>query len=83
MEDLKKGLKAALARHDWMDADRVAALGASYGGYMINWIAGNWPDRFRCLVNHDGNMEEPPGPILRDMKNIIPLILSKTGKRPC
>ena len=21
---------------------------------MINWIAGNWPDRFRCLVNHDG-----------------------------
>ncbi len=37
-----------------MDGDRVAALGASYGGYMVNWIAGNWPDRFRCLVNHDG-----------------------------
>jgi len=36
----------------------VAALGASYGGYMINWIAGNWPDRFRCLVNHDGNLDE-------------------------
>ena len=58
LEDLKKGLKAALARHDWMDADRVAALGASYGGYMINWIAGNWPDRFRCLINHDGNLDE-------------------------
>src|SRR5690606_39912220 len=38
----------------WMDPDNVAALGASYGGYMVNWIAGNWPDRFRCLVNHDG-----------------------------
>ena len=25
---------------------------------MINWIAGNWPDRFRCLVNHDGNLDE-------------------------
>jgi dipeptidyl aminopeptidase/acylaminoacyl peptidase len=25
---------------------------------MINWIAGNWPDRFRCLVNHDGNLCE-------------------------
>jgi dipeptidyl aminopeptidase/acylaminoacyl peptidase len=41
-----------------MDGDRVCALGASYGGYMINWIAGNWPDRFRCLVSHDGNLDE-------------------------
>ncbi|KPK74711.1 MAG: peptidase S9 [Phycisphaerae bacterium SM23_30] len=53
-EDLQKGLTAALERYRWMDEDRVGALGASYGGYMINWIAGNWPDRFRCLVNHDG-----------------------------
>lgn len=52
--DLQKGLVAALAKYEFLDAERVAALGASYGGYMINWIAGNWPDRFRCLVNHDG-----------------------------
>ena len=52
--DLQKGLAAALDRYDWLDGDRVCALGASYGGYMINWIAGNWPDRFQCLVNHDG-----------------------------
>jgi len=58
LEDLQKGLKAALDRYPWMDADRVGALGASFGGYMINWIAGNWPDRFRCLVNHDGNLDE-------------------------
>ncbi len=57
-EDVQKGLAAALQRHPWMDGERVAALGASYGGYMINWIAGNWPDRFRCLVNHDGNLCE-------------------------
>jgi dipeptidyl aminopeptidase/acylaminoacyl peptidase len=56
--DLQKGLAAALARYPWMDGDRVGALGASYGGYMINWIAGQWPDRFRCLVNHDGNLDE-------------------------
>jgi dipeptidyl aminopeptidase/acylaminoacyl peptidase len=56
--DLQKGLAAALERYPWMDGDRVAALGASYGGYMINWIAGNWPNRFRCLVNHDGNLDE-------------------------
>lgn len=58
LEDLKKGLDAALAKYEWMDGKRVSALGASYGGYMINWIAGNWPDRFRCLVNHDGNLCE-------------------------
>jgi len=57
-EDLQKGLAAALDRYSWMDGDRVAALGASFGGYMINWIAGQWPDRFRCLVNHDGNLDE-------------------------
>lgn len=51
LEDLRKGLAAALQRYPWMDAERVGAMGGSYGGYMINWIAGNWPDRFRCLVN--------------------------------
>jgi len=58
LEDLQKGLAAALERYPWMDGKRVGALGASFGGYMINWIAGNWPDRFRCLVNHDGNLCE-------------------------
>ncbi|MCX7973879.1 MAG: S9 family peptidase [Candidatus Aminicenantes bacterium] len=58
LEDLKKGLDAALDRYPWMDGTRVAALGASFGGYMINWIAGLWPDRFRCLVNHCGNFDE-------------------------
>ena len=52
--DLQKGLAAALERYPWLDGTEVCALGASYGGYMINWIAGQWPDRFKCLVNHDG-----------------------------
>jgi dipeptidyl aminopeptidase/acylaminoacyl peptidase len=54
LEDLQKGLAAALKKYDWLDGEQVCALGASYGGYMINWIAGNWADRFKCLVNHDG-----------------------------
>ena len=58
LEDLKKGLAAALKKYPWMDGQRVGALGASYGAYMINWIAGNWPDRFKCLVSHDGNLDE-------------------------
>lgn len=56
-EDLMKGLDFALANYDWLDGNRVAALGASYGGWMINWINGH-TDRFRCLVNHDGGFDE-------------------------
>ncbi|WP_242096578.1 S9 family peptidase [Sphingomonas sp. CROZ-RG-20F-R02-07] len=54
LEDLKAGLKAATDRFGWLDADDACALGASYGGYMMNWIEGNWPDRFKCIVQHDG-----------------------------
>jgi len=56
--DLQKGLAAALEKYEWMDGENVGALGASFGGFMINWIEGNWPDRFKCLVNHDGNLDE-------------------------
>jgi dipeptidyl aminopeptidase/acylaminoacyl peptidase len=54
LEDLRKGLAAAVERFTWLDSGRTCALGGSYGGYMVNWIAGNWPDGFRCLVNHAG-----------------------------
>jgi len=56
-EDLMKGLDYALAGHPFMDRDRVGALGASFGGYMITWIEGQ-TDRFKCLVCHDGNLDE-------------------------
>lgn len=56
--DLQKGLAAALERYPWLDDERMCALGASYGGFMVNWIAGRWPDRFRCLVNHDGVFDQ-------------------------
>ena len=54
LEDLQKGLKFATDKFSWLDADNACALGASYGGYMMNWIEGNWPDRFKCIVQHDG-----------------------------
>jgi dipeptidyl aminopeptidase/acylaminoacyl peptidase len=56
-EDLMKGLDYALAGHPFMDRGRVGALGASFGGYMITWIEGQ-TDRFKCLVCHDGNLDE-------------------------
>jgi len=58
LEDLQKGMAAAVSQNLWMDGDRACALGASYGGYMVNWIAGKWPDGFRCLVNHDGIFDQ-------------------------
>jgi len=58
LEDLLKGLDHAVATYPFLDGSRVAALGASYGGYMVNWIAGQAPERFRCLVSHDGNLDE-------------------------
>jgi dipeptidyl aminopeptidase/acylaminoacyl peptidase len=54
LEDLQKGLAAALEKYPWLDGQRMCALGASYGGYMMNWIAGNWPEPFQCLVTHAG-----------------------------
>ena len=58
LEDLQKGWAYALAHYDFLDGANACALGASYGGYMINWIAGNWPTpasgAWKCLVSHDG-----------------------------
>ncbi len=54
LADLKAGLAAAISQQPWLDDTRVCALGASYGGFMVNWIASQWPEAFKCLVNHDG-----------------------------
>jgi dipeptidyl aminopeptidase/acylaminoacyl peptidase len=56
--DLQKGLDAALAKYGWLDGTRACSLGASYGGFMQNWIAGNWSDRFKCIVNHAGIFDQ-------------------------
>ena len=59
LEDLEKGLAAAMARYPWMDGSRVVAAGASYGAYMINWMAGQpFADKFKAFVSHDGNLDE-------------------------
>ncbi|MFN4358907.1 prolyl oligopeptidase family serine peptidase [Sphingopyxis alaskensis] len=54
LEDLKLGLAAAGQQDAQLDINNACALGASYGGYMMNWIAGQWTDGFKCLVQHDG-----------------------------
>ncbi|MEW6995492.1 prolyl oligopeptidase family serine peptidase [Colwelliaceae bacterium MEBiC 14330] len=59
LEDLQKGLAFIVKDQPWLDGDNACALGASYGGYMMNWIAGNWPTRFKCLINHAGLYDMP------------------------
>jgi dipeptidyl aminopeptidase/acylaminoacyl peptidase len=54
LEDLQKGWAAAVEKYSFLDGARACALGASYGGYMIYWMAGKWNQPWKCLVDHDG-----------------------------
>jgi dipeptidyl aminopeptidase/acylaminoacyl peptidase len=54
LEDLQKGWAYALDKYAFLDGSRACALGASYGGFMVNWMAGNWAEPFKCFVSHDG-----------------------------
>jgi dipeptidyl aminopeptidase/acylaminoacyl peptidase len=51
--DLMKGLDYVEKTYPFIDKNREAALGASYGGYMTNWLLGH-TNRFKCIVSHDG-----------------------------
>jgi len=51
--DLMKGLDYVEKTYPFIDKNREAALGASYGGYLANWLLGH-TNRFKCIVSHDG-----------------------------
>ncbi|MFI5456946.1 MAG: alpha/beta fold hydrolase [Isosphaerales bacterium] len=52
-DDLMKGLDHAIKTYPFLDGSRVAAAGGSYGGFMVNWMAGH-TDRFKALISHAG-----------------------------
>jgi len=54
LEDFQKGWSAVQAKYPWIDGDRACAAGASYGGFMVYWMAGVWNDPWKCLIDHDG-----------------------------
>ena len=56
-EDIMKGTDYLLEKYNFIDSSRIVAAGASYGGFMINWIAGH-TDRFKALVSHDGVFDQ-------------------------
>jgi dipeptidyl aminopeptidase/acylaminoacyl peptidase len=47
--DIMAGVDAAIAANDWVDSERLAVLGGSYGGFMTNWIVSH-TDRFKAAV---------------------------------
>ena len=51
--DLMIGLTYVEQHYPFIDKTRECALGASYGGYMANWVLGH-TNRFKCIVSHDG-----------------------------
>ena len=54
-EDIMLGWDYVTSKYNFIDKDRVGGCGASYGGYMVNWIQGhNDEKKFKCLVTHDG-----------------------------
>ena len=55
--DLMKGLDYAEQHYSFIDKNRECALGASYGGYMADWVLTH-TNRFKCIVTHDG-MSDP------------------------
>ncbi len=57
LEDLQKGWAAALADYPFLDGNRACAMGSSFGGYMIYWIAGVWNEPWRCLISHAGTLD--------------------------
>ncbi|HHE55424.1 MAG TPA: S9 family peptidase [Caldithrix abyssi] len=56
-QDILTGTKWVFDRYSFIDQNRVGAAGASYGGFMINWIAGD-KHPFKCLISHDGVFEQ-------------------------
>ncbi|PGG98965.1 hypothetical protein AJ79_08740 [Helicocarpus griseus UAMH5409] len=54
-EDIVRGFEYIESELEYVDTNRAVALGASYGGYMMNWIQGHdLGRRFKALVTHDG-----------------------------
>ena len=58
LEDLQKGWAYALKKFPILDGSRACAAGASYGGFMVNWIAAKWQAPWACLVSHDGAFDQ-------------------------
>lgn len=56
-QDLVLGTEYVVKNYSYIDKDKLVAAGASYGGFMINWICGH-ENPYKALVSHDGVFEQ-------------------------
>src|SRR6185437_13049678 len=78
--DLMKGLDDALAANPWIDKSSLGAAGGSFGGYMVDWIAGH-TDRFKALVSHAGPYWNPTA-MTTEYRKFSPHLFVKNFKTP-
>ena len=58
-KDVINATKAAIDKYNFIDGAKVGAAGASYGGFMIDWIEGHNQDKlFTCLISHAGVFDQ-------------------------
>jgi uncharacterized protein YjaZ len=50
---IQNSLDAILKNNTWIDSNRVCACGASYGGFMMNWLNSQTKGTYKCLVTHE------------------------------
>jgi acylaminoacyl-peptidase len=58
LEDLQRGWAFVQNKYAFLDGSRACALGGSFGGYMVTWMAGVWNAPWKCFVDHDGSFDE-------------------------
>jgi acylaminoacyl-peptidase len=79
LEDLQKGWAFALSRYPYLDGGRACALGGSYGGYMIDWIASQWNEPWKCLVDHAGVFDVRSQAWVMDIGSFVDVQFGSTG----
>jgi acylaminoacyl-peptidase len=79
LEDLQKGWAYALSAYPYLDGGRACALGGSYGGYMIDWIASQWNEPWKCLVDHAGVFDVRSQAWVMDIGSFVDVQFGSTG----
>ena len=54
MRDYLSAIDDAADNLPYVDRNRLGAVGASFGGFSVYWLAGNHDKRFKCFISHDG-----------------------------
>ena len=80
ISDVKRGIAAALERSPWLDGTRVCVVGRGTGATLVNTLAGDSPERFRCLVSDSGVLDIRMAALTRNQRQAPGARQSRAGK---